>query len=303
MARRIRLDGPALAHHVMIRGLDGGALFLDADDRQSFVDRMARVLPACRARCFAWSLMSNHVHFVLQTEAGVLSRVMRRLNTGHAVRLNQRRERRGYVFMDRFRSRIVENDTDLVGLIRYVHRNPLDAGIVTSLDALAAYPWSGHAALVGARPPHPFEAAADALSLFHPDASRARGALLSWMAESPEDCAAPHEGLPAHPLLARPPASAVGRLADLLRETADHFDLAPHDLASGAKQARIARARAAAAYVAVVEMNVPGSDVARALGVTRGAISAALDRGRRVCEEDGFGGPKTYRAPRGESKI
>jgi REP element-mobilizing transposase RayT len=299
MARRIRLDGPALAHHVMIRGLDGGALFHDADDRQNFVDRMARVLPACRARCFAWALMSNHVHFVLQTEAGALSRVMRRLNTGHAVRLNRRRARRGYVFMDRFRSRIVENDADLIGLIRYVHRNPLDAGIVASLDALAAYPWSGHAALVGARSRHPFEAVADALSLFDPDESRARGALLRWMAESPEDCATPPENRPGPRMARSPAAAAVGRLADLLRKTAIHYNLAPHDLASGARQARIARARAAAAYVAVVEMNLPGSDVAQALGVTRGAVSAALDRGRRVCEEDGFGGPKTWHGPRG----
>jgi REP element-mobilizing transposase RayT len=293
MARRIRLDGPALAHHVMIRGLDGGALFHDADDRQNFVDRMARVLPACRARCFAWALMSNHVHFVLQTEAGALSRVMRRLNTGHAVRLNRRRDRRGYVFMDRFRSRIVGNDDDLAGLIRYVHRNPLDAGFVGTLDALAAYPWSGHAALVGARPPQSFEAVDDALGLFDPDASRARRALLRWMAESQKDRAAPHDGPMTRPQVLRAPASGVGRLAELLRRTAGHYNLARHDLASGAKQARIARARAAAAYVAVVEMNLPGSDVARALGVTRGAISAALDRGRRVCEEDGFGGPET----------
>ena len=82
--------------------------------------------------------MPNHVHLVVQTDSGALSRAMQRLNTGYAVRFNRLRERRGYVFMDRFRSRIVNDDADLVGLIRYVHANPLEARLVPSLDALAS---------------------------------------------------------------------------------------------------------------------------------------------------------------------
>ena len=301
MARRIRLDGPALAHHVMIRGLDGRALFLDADDRQDFVDRVVRIFPACGARCFAWSLMSNHVHFVLQTDAGALSRVMRRLNTGYARRFNRRYDRRGYVFMDRFRSRVVESDGDLIGLIRYVHRNPLEAGLVSSLAALAEYPWSGHAALVGARTPQPFEAVEAVLSLFDADPELARCALLSWMAcESEGDSSEEGGGVRMRPL-ATPPDPPTDGLPDLLRAASEHYALWPGELVSGAKSPRIARARAVVAYVAVVEMGVAGGVLARALGVSRAAISAALDRGRRACAEDGFDFGASARHPRGES--
>jgi REP element-mobilizing transposase RayT len=291
MARRTRLDGPSISHHVMIRGLEGRSIFCDADDRHDFVDRLCRLFPECGARCFAWALMSNHAHLVLQTAAGALSRVMQRLNTGYSVRFNRLRERRGYLFMDRFRSRIVETDADLIGLIRYVHANPIEAGLVPSLEALAAYPWSGHAALVGARPALPFEAVGPTLQLFDEDADRARTELLAWMARDDEPPTAPEELEPPAPA---PPAAAVrpreprGDLTQLLRAASEHYGLEAHELGSGLKRPRIVRARSVVAYVAVVQMGQLGRVVARELGVSRASISAALDRGRRAAVEDGF---------------
>ena len=294
MARRIRLDGPAVAHHVMVRGIEGAPIFGEVDDRQDFVDRVCRVFPECGASCFAWAVMSNHAHLVVQTEGGALSRVMQRLNTGVAVRFNRLRQRRGYLFMDRFRSRIVENDADLIGLIRYVHANPIEAGLVPSLGALAAHPWSGHGALVGARDPLPFEAVDSALSLFDDDRERARAELLAWMAREPDP---PASGMTPGPTLrsgtrapvAAPPLHQPPRdLARLLREAAEHYRLPADALASGRKIPRIVRARSVVAYLAVVELGQPGRVVARALGVGHSAISAALDRGRRAALEDGF---------------
>ena len=286
MARRIRLDGPSVAHHVMVRGVGGSAIFLDGGDRQDFVDRLCRLFPECGARCFAWVLLSNHAHLVLQTDAGALSRVMRRLNTGYAVRFNRRQGRRGYLFMDRFRSRIVQNDADLVGLIRYVHQNPIEAGLVRSLDELAAYPWSGHGALVGTREALPFESIGAVLSLFDDDPGRARSALLAWMARDDEPAA--HEELPVpsarHALLPR--FEGHGDLAALLRAACARYALAPEELASGSKKPRIVRARSAVAYLAVVELGEAGLTVAQALGVSRAAISAALNRGRLAAAED-----------------
>jgi REP element-mobilizing transposase RayT len=275
----------------MLRGVGGTDIFLDADDYHDFVGRMARVLPECGARCFGWALMTNHAHLVMQTATGALSRVMRRLATGHAVRFNRRHGRRGYVFMDRFRSRIVQSDADLVGLVRYVHRNPIEAGIVRSLEVLAAYPWSGHAALVGARDPLPFEDVPAALSLFDDDPGRARAALASWMA-----C----EGAPAapeapggvmrdeHPRERASGAEAFGDLRALLVAACQRYAVTPHELSSGGKRPRVARARAAVAYVAVMKLGESGADVARALGVSRTTVSGLLDRGRRIATEDDF---------------
>jgi REP element-mobilizing transposase RayT len=298
MARRIRLDAARVAHHVMLRGLDGARLFLDADDHQDFVDRLSRLLPECDARCFAWAILPNHVHLAIQTENGELSRVMRRLNTGYAMRFNRAYERKGYVFQDRFCSRIVTGDADLMGLIRYVHRNPLEAGLVHSLDALARFPWSGHAALVGVRPPLPFEAASETLALFGSHPARARAALRAWMARTElrqgeiADAPAPRGGERSSPPSSpRPspfePRGQVG-LEALLEAACERYGLTPEELASGSKQPHIAHARAVVAWVAAVELRLARRPIAGALGVTPATVSAALARGRRGASGDAF---------------
>jgi len=106
----------------------------------------------CRASCFGWVLMANHFHLIVQTLGGDLSRLMRRLNTGLAVRFNLRHDRVGFLLQNRFRSRLVLSDEDLQGLVRYVHANPWKAGLVTTARELELYRWSGHGALVGTWP-------------------------------------------------------------------------------------------------------------------------------------------------------
>jgi len=292
MARRIRLDAPRVAHHVMMHALGDERLFLDADDHQDFVDRLVRLLPECDARCLAWVIMGNHAHLVLQTDNGELSRVMRRLNTGYAVRFNRVHGRRGYLFRDRFLSRIVAGDADLIGLIRYVHRNPLEAGLVASLDALARFPWSGHGALVGSRPSLPFEAVCEALSLFDDDPRRARAELLAWMArEEPGPSSAIEAPTVVERAALRPnafePPGRIG-LDALLRAACERYRLTEDELHSGSKQPSIARARAVVAWVAVIELRMSGRRVAEALGVTPPAVSSALARGRKAADADGF---------------
>ncbi len=292
MARRIRLDAPRVAHHVMLRGLDGARIFLDAEDHQDFVARLVRLLPECDARCLAWAILPNHAHLALQTENGELSRVMRRLNTGYAARFNRVYERRGYVFQNRFRSRIVTGDADWIGLLRYVHRNPLEAGLVGSLDELLHFPWSGHGALLGVRPPLPFEAVSEALALFDTNRERARAALLAWMArEEPSRCVSDQESPRLEPPV--PPPSGFelqGRVGfdALLSAACERYELTPGELRSGSKQPRIAHARAVVAWVAAVELRMAGRRIAEALGVTPPAVSAALSRGRQAAREDGF---------------
>jgi len=88
-----RLDAPGVAHHVMIRGIEKRRIFLSDDDRSDFVERLGRLLPEEMWRCFAWALMPNHVHLVLQGTTGRLSRLMARLNTGYAKGFNQRHRR------------------------------------------------------------------------------------------------------------------------------------------------------------------------------------------------------------------
>lgn len=292
MARRSRLDAPSVAHHVMVRGLDGQCIYRGPDDYQDFVDRLIRLLPACDARCLAWALLPNHAHLVVRTQWGELSRLMRRLNTGYAVRFNKHHARRGYLFQDRFRSRIATGDADLVGLIRYVNRNPLEAGLVASLDHLARFPWSGHGALVGARPALPFEAVAETLSLFGDDPAVAQRELCVWMQRDAEEPASVQAivsagSLPLPPAAAFEPPPRIG-LDELLSAACARYAVAPDELTGGVKTRRVARARAAVAYVGVVKLGMQGQTIAAALGVGASAVSMAIARGRRQVGEDGF---------------
>ena len=83
MPRLTRLDAPGALHHVMIRGIEGTAIF--RDDRDSFIDRFGNILLESSTPCSAWSLLNNHAHFLLRTGKIPIALVMRRLLTGYAV--------------------------------------------------------------------------------------------------------------------------------------------------------------------------------------------------------------------------
>jgi REP element-mobilizing transposase RayT/transcriptional regulator with XRE-family HTH domain len=126
-------------------------IFLDDQDRQSFVDRLATLMEQMGMECLAWALMSNHVHLLLRPSGNNLGQFMRRLLTGHAVMFNLRHRRNGHLFQNRYKSIICEEDPYLLELVRYIHLNPLRVGLVGSIGELRLYPWSGHAVLMGAR--------------------------------------------------------------------------------------------------------------------------------------------------------
>jgi len=149
MPRAARLDIAGVLQHVIVRGVERRDIFLDDQDRQSFVDRFANLIEQMRMECLAWALMSNHVHLLLRPSDNNLGFFMRRLLTGHAVTFNLRHHRSGHLFQNRYKSIICEEDPYLLELIRYIHLNPLRAGLVGSISELKRYPWSGHAVLMG----------------------------------------------------------------------------------------------------------------------------------------------------------
>ena len=104
-----------------------------------------------QTQCYAWALIPNHFHLLLRTGLTPLSKVMRRLMTGYAVTFNKRHKRSGHLFQNRYKSVVCEEDQYLLELIRYIHLNPLRAGLVKDLKELDKYPWTGHSAILGKR--------------------------------------------------------------------------------------------------------------------------------------------------------
>jgi len=149
MPRLARLDTPGLLQHVMARGIERRKIFRDDKDRKSFLDRLAIILEESQTQCFAWSLIQNHFHLLLRTGTTPLSKVMRRLMTGYAVSFNRRHRRAGHLFQNRYKSVVCEEDPYLLELIRYIHLNPLRAGLIKDLKELDKYPWAGHSAILG----------------------------------------------------------------------------------------------------------------------------------------------------------
>ncbi len=149
MPRQPRLDAPGTLHHVMGRGIESSKIFRTKKDREDFIDRLAELCRSGSWAVYAWSLMPDHFHLLVRTRKEPLARSMRRLMTGYAINFNLRHKRRGHLFQNRYKSIVCQEDLYLLELTRYIHLNPLRAGLVPDLEALGRYPWAGHSALTG----------------------------------------------------------------------------------------------------------------------------------------------------------
>lgn len=149
MPRGPRLDTEGALHHVMVRGLERRKIFLSATDREDLIKRLSQVLPRAGARLFGWSFLANHFHLLLRTGPVPLSSVMRRILTGYAISFNLRHGRSGHLFQNRYKSILVEEESYLLELVRYIHLNPIRANLIKDIDELDSDPWSGHSAVMG----------------------------------------------------------------------------------------------------------------------------------------------------------
>ena len=189
MPRGPRLDAPEALHHVIVRGLERRVIFRDGRDRQAFLGRLEAVAKATELVVLAWALLPNHVHLLVRTSPhptpagrGTLGTAMRRLLTGYAGTFNRRHRRSGHVFQNRYKSILVEEEPYLLELVRYIHLNPLRAGIVRDLGSLDRYPWTGHSALLG-NVARPWQEVDEVLGQFGRRAGPARQSYRQFVAE------------------------------------------------------------------------------------------------------------------------
>ncbi len=135
MPRKARIDAPGALHHIVIRGIEGTAIFKDDQDRQDFLERLCALLQETVTPCYAWAMMTNHVHLLVRTGRVAVASLMRRLLTGYALRFNRRHRRYGYFFQNRYKSILCEEDRYLRQLVAYIHLNPVRASILADWEA------------------------------------------------------------------------------------------------------------------------------------------------------------------------
>jgi len=145
MARPQRLHFPTALFHVFARGNDKQAIFLDDADRVQFVHRLRLLKADCGFTLYAYCLMTNHFHLLVRVGEVPLSRIMHRLLSGYSHAFNRKWERRGHVFESRYHAIHCARDAYFAELLRYIHMNPVAAGLVARPEQ---WRWSGHRELV-----------------------------------------------------------------------------------------------------------------------------------------------------------
>jgi len=151
MPRKSRIDAPGALHHIMVRGIDRKEIFTDQNDHSAFMNRLSDLLIETKTSCYAWALIPNHFHLLLRTGDVPISVLMKRLLTAYAVNFNRQHNRYGHLFQNRYKSILCQEDSYLLELVRYIHLNPIRAGLVREYKELSGYPYCGHGAIMGRR--------------------------------------------------------------------------------------------------------------------------------------------------------
>lgn len=181
MPRTARLVAPAGTYHLTNRGTAGERVFRSSRDRHHFLALLELVVERYRWNCLMYCLMTTHYHLVVETPRGDLDRGMHRLNACYAQSFNRRRERFGHLFAERFHSVLVTTEEHMLGVVRYVALNPVEAGLCA---APQDWLWSSYAATAGLVPQPAFLAVDALLRHFGRTRTTARRRLRSFVEET-----------------------------------------------------------------------------------------------------------------------
>ena len=141
MPRTARRKSKSKIYHIMIRGINQQNIFADDEDYEKFMDILATYHKKIEYDLYAYCLMANHVHLLLKEGKEVLSNTMKRIGASYVYWYNWQYNRKGHLFQDRFKSEVVEDDAYFLTVLRYIHQNPLKAGLT---DDIRSYKWSSY---------------------------------------------------------------------------------------------------------------------------------------------------------------
>lgn len=316
MPRKARLDAPGVLQHVIGRGIERRPIFSCDEDYEFFLKRLGHLLEETGIECFAWVLIPNHFHLLLRTGSVSLATLMRRLLTAYVVHYNRRYDRSGHLFQNRYKSIVCEADPYLMELVRYIHLNPIRAGLVRNMGELERYRWCGDGVLMR-KAQNSWQNTEEVLAYFGNKVWRARMKYRVFMEEGlkhgrrPElvgqvlsvrkDGDGDEEYKDSRVLggsdftkqvLSRKQGHGKGReirrmsWVVLLGKIAEQWRLSSEDLLSGSKERSVVRARSVLSYFAVRKIGMRATQVAEWLKLSQPAVSKSLLRGERMLKEN-----------------
>lgn len=141
MPRRERKQSPTGIYHVIMRGINRQNIFEDNEDRHKLIEIFARCRERHSFKLFAYCLMDNHFHILIQEHSEPIGMLIKRICSSYVLWFNKKHGRCGHLFQDRFKSEVVDSDRYFLTVLRYIHQNPLRAKIV---EDITDYPWSSY---------------------------------------------------------------------------------------------------------------------------------------------------------------
>ena len=134
MPRQPREKSESGIYHIMLRGINQQVIFEDYEDYSKFIETIETYKAVSEYKVFAYCLMSNHIHILLKVEKEGLDLIMKRIAGSYVYWYNWKYYRKGHLFQDRFKSEPVEDDEYFLTVLRYIHQNPIKAGITKTID-------------------------------------------------------------------------------------------------------------------------------------------------------------------------
>jgi len=139
MPRRARKPSESGIYHIMLRGINRQVIFEDDEDREKFIETILRYKSISNYELYGYCLMDNHVHLLIKETSEPISMIMKRIGSSYVYWYNRKHERCGHLFQERFKSEAVESEAYFLTVLRYIHRNPLKAGLIKNIEE---YKWS-----------------------------------------------------------------------------------------------------------------------------------------------------------------
>ena len=176
------ISGCILSHHQL--GNEGRDIYKDDQDRKQFIKILKENKVKFQIIFYCYVLMDNHYHLLIQTPLGNLASFMHDVNTAYAIFFNQKYKRVGYLFQGRYKALLVDKDNYFLHLTRYIHLNPVRAGLVKLPEE---YPWSSYPGYIGAGKVHRWINYGEVFAYFSPNLAEARAKYREFLQSNLED--------------------------------------------------------------------------------------------------------------------
>lgn len=146
MPRTARAISDNGIYHIMLRGINRQTIFEDDKDIERLIETVKRYKSISKYELYAYCIMSNHVHFLIKENEEPVPTSIKRISSSYVFWYNKKYERCGHLFQERFKSEVIENDDYFLTVLRYIHQNPMKAGIVKDISE---YKWSSYNEYIG----------------------------------------------------------------------------------------------------------------------------------------------------------